>query len=147
MRIVQFEIGGATHCGVELDTCARPPVRPNKRLSAPHCKDRRCSEVVDLTAANVAADTLALAKMGDIGLGAAAAVRSPPPLPPPAATASGRCDFLRAVQVVKSGKYRVSKPVKLLAPINGVRASPNLSRLRPGPGPGPGGSRSCARLR
>ena len=86
MRIVQFEIGGATHCGVELDTCARPPVRPNKRLSAPHCKDRRCSEVVDLTAANVAADTLALAKMGDIGLGAAAAVRSPPAPPaPPAA--------------------------------------------------------------
>ena len=28
MRIVQFEIGGATHCGVELDTCARAPVRP-----------------------------------------------------------------------------------------------------------------------
>ena len=88
--------------------------------------------MVDLTAANVAADTLALAKMGDIGLGAAAAVRSPPPF--------GRrprgqrvVDFLRVLQVVKSGKYRVSKPVKLLAPINGVRASPNLSRPRPRP--------------
>ena len=33
-------------------------------------------EVVDLTAANIAADTLALAKMGDIGLMAAAAVRA-----------------------------------------------------------------------
>ena len=115
----------------------RPHPRPPKKRLSAQGKDRRCSEVVDLTAANVAADTLALAKMGDIGLGAAAAVRSPPPLPPPAATASGRCDFLRAVQVVKSGKYRVSKPVKLLAPINGVRASPNLSRLRPRPWPRP----------
>jgi len=50
---------------------------------------------VDLTAANIAADTLALAKMGDIGLMAAAAA-------------------------VKSGNYRVAKPVKLVAPITGV---------------------------
>ena len=50
---------------------------------------------MDLTAANIAADTMALAKMGDIGLMAAAAA-------------------------VKSGKFRVAKPVKLCAPITGV---------------------------
>ena len=54
------------------------------------------SEVVDLTAANVAANSLALARMGDAGLIAANAV-------------------------VKSGAHRVAKPVKLKAPIDGVQ--------------------------
>lgn len=53
------------------------------------------SEVVDLTAANVAATSLALAQGGE-------------PL------------LLAAQEVVKSGAYRVSKPVKLKAPIEGV---------------------------
>ena len=64
-------------------------------LSVPPLRCIVRSEVVDLTAANIAADTMALAKMGDIGLMAAAAA-------------------------VKSGKWRVAKPVKLCAPITGV---------------------------
>jgi len=73
MRIVQFEIGGAVHCGIELD-----------------------NEVVDLTAAGLAANTLTLARMGTPGL-------------------------IAATEVVNGGKFRVSKPVKLKAPIDGVQ--------------------------
>eukprot|EP01051_Picozoa_sp_SAG22_P034051 SAG22_NODE_15240_length_353_cov_1.818898_1_plen_95_part_01 len=68
-RLVSFEIGGVVHCGIELG-----------------------SEVVDLTAANLAPDMLTLVKMGDAGL-------------------------VAANEVVKSGNFRVSKPVKLKAPI------------------------------
>ena len=77
MRLVQFELGGAVHCGVELQGCVG--THQVQRVSAGgFCTNlyavvlRR--EVVDLTAANIATDTLALAKMGDVGLMAAAAV-------------------------------------------------------------------------
>jgi hypothetical protein len=96
-----------------------------------------CSEVVDLTAANIAADTLALAKMGDIGLMAAAAVRVVAPGSPEILICvlralRRRCSHalfahwlmvwgpLTLLQAVKSGNYRVAKPVKLVAPITGV---------------------------
>ena len=52
--------------------------------------------MVDLTAAGLAANTLTLARMGTPGL-------------------------IAATEVVNGGKFRVSKPVKLKAPIDGVQ--------------------------
>lgn len=60
-----------------------------------HCGVELDNEIVDLTAASLAPDMLTLVKMGDAGL-------------------------VAANEVVKSGKHRVSKPVKLTAPITGV---------------------------
>ena len=78
---------------------ASPPISPiespvpSKRLNVVPASV--CSEIVDLTAAKLAPDMLTLVKMGDPGL-------------------------LAATEVVKSGMHRVSKPVKLKAPITGV---------------------------
>ena len=79
MRLVQFELGGAVHCGVELQGCVcstHPTCRVAGLIMSGLLSGVLCREVVDLTAANIAANTLALAKMGDIGLMAAAAVRA-----------------------------------------------------------------------
>ena len=130
MRIVQFEIGGATHCGVELDTCVCPPVRPtplSPSLRRPLQRGGR-SDGGECRGGH--------ARAGEDGRHWSGRRRRGALPSPPFGRRSRRqrvVEFLRVLQVVKSGKYRVSKPVKLLAPINGVRASPNLSRPRPRP--------------